>query len=52
MRIDHNDGDDKKRTEHLDRSRKLQDELDEERNQNVVLPYVNEDLSPEMELPF
>lgn len=53
MNIKHPNGaNDQKRTEHLDQTRKLKEELDEERNENVILPYVNENLSPEMELPF
>lgn len=53
MNIRHSNGaDDRKRIQNLDRSRKLQLELDEEKNQNVVLSDSDEELQPEKELPF
>jgi hypothetical protein len=47
-----NGSDDRKRIQDLDRSRKLKLELDEEKNQNVVLSDPNKELQPEKELPF
>ncbi len=52
MNIRHPNGaNDQKRIQHLDQSRKLQEELNEERNEKIVLDLTVE-MQPEMELPF
>lgn len=51
MRIKHPNGaDDQKRIQDLDRSRKLQAELTEERNKKTLDLVV--EMQPEIELPF